>query len=244
MPPIRLREMRRPTLAAPAITLGVAATLAACGSSEPQTSRPAHTVAPHATPRPTPLPPDAETITVLQTGVGTFDLATIPVAVIRNDASRHGAAAVVVHFATKRGDAPLGRLDSLPVNMAPGETLPVAADCTDACVSATATDATVSVGAWLAKPGQSLTGGGAAYACGACRSGHDHADVTGTLSAAALSQGAAVAAFAACHAADGGIVGGGFRELVWPGGTTLSIDVPVLVNSAPANCELGASTRW
>ena len=179
------------------------------------------------------------------TGVGSFDLATIPVAVLHNAASRHGAAMVVVHFVTHRSNGgTLGSLDSVPVNLGPGETLAVTGDCTDACVDASGTAATVSVGAWVSKPGVALAAGPTAYRCSNCGSGHGHGDTMGAISASHLGDGAAVVVFASCVGADGSIVGGGSQEIVWPGGTALTVNVPVLVNSPPASCQLGASTGW
>ncbi len=62
---------------------------------------------------------------VLGLGIGTFDLAAIPVATLKNEAKYHGAAAVVVHFVTHRSGKTLGSLESVAVNLAPGETLAV-----------------------------------------------------------------------------------------------------------------------
>jgi hypothetical protein len=227
------------------ITAGIALGVTGCGSPSGPTRSPA---APTHSPTPAPTPtlaPDQEVVTVTATGVGTFDLATIPVAVLQNTASRHGAAMVVVHFVTHRSDGrTLGSLDSVPVNLGPGETLAVTADCTDACVNASGTDATVAVGAWVAKPGVLLAAGAAAYSCGNCGAGHGHGDTTGSITAPHLADGAAVVVFASCSGADGSIVGGGSEEIVWPGGPALNVDVPVLVNSPPASCRLGASTGW
>jgi len=240
-----LGSMRTVSLLVPAITGGIALGLAACASPAVTTRSPAPpTHSATAVPTPT-LPPDQEAVVVAATGVGTFDLATIPVAVLHNTASRHGAAMVVVHFVTHRSDGrTLGSLDSVPVNLGPGETLAVTADCTDACVNASGTAATIAVGAWVSKPGVALAAGPAAYRCGNCGSGHGHGDTTGSITAAHLADGAAVVVFASCVGADGSIVGGGSEEIVWPGGPALSVDVPVLVNSAPAACQLGASTGW
>jgi hypothetical protein len=240
-----LGNMRTVSLLVSAITGGIALGLAGCASPSVTTRSPAPPTH-SATPVPTPtLPPDQEAVVVAATGVGTFDLATIPVAVLHNTASRHGAAMVVVHFVTHRSDGrTLGSLDSVPVNLGPGETLAVTADCTDACVNASGTAATIAVGAWVSKPGVALAAGPAAYRCGNCGSGHGHGDTTGSITAAHLADGAAVVVFASCVGADGSIVGGGSEEIVWPGGTALNVDVPVLVNSAPAACQLGASTGW
>jgi hypothetical protein len=184
-------------------------------------------------------------VVITATGIGSFDLVTIPVAVLHNAASRHGAAMVVVHFVTHRADGrTLGSLDSVPVNLGPGETLAVTANCTDACVGASGTDAAVKVGAWVDRPGASLAAGPAAYHCSNCGAGRGHGNTTGTVTATHLAEGAAVVVFASCMRADGMILGGGSEVIVWPGGPALNVDVAVLVNSPPATCQLGASTGW
>jgi len=237
--------MRTAALLVSAIAAGVPFTVAGCGSSSgatPSPAKPTHSATPVSTPI---LAPDRDFVEITAIGVGSFDLATIPVAVLHNTASRHGAAMVVVHFVTQRSDGRvLGSLDSVPVNLGPGQTLAVTADCTDACVNASGTAATVAVGAWVGTPGVSLAAGPTAYRCGNCGSGHGHGDTTGSIIAPHLVDGAAVVVFASCVGADGSIVGGGSEEIVWPGGPALSVDVPVLVNSPPAACQLGASTGW
>jgi hypothetical protein len=180
----------------------------------------------------------------MSVGVGTYDLVAIPVAVVHNGASRHGAAQVVVHFATQSASGrPLGKVTAVPVDLGPGETLPVAADCTDACTGAAHASATVTVGIWVSTAGPTVTASPARYLCHGCGAGHAHGDVTATLSAA-LSGGAAVTAFAVCTSKRGAILGGGSAALVWPGGAGVAVDVPVIVNSPPAGCAVGASTGW
>jgi hypothetical protein len=224
------------------------AALAVLGVAGCGTPAPSPTPAPTRVPAtPTPLPPDTESVTVAATGVGTWQLVAIPVAVLHNQASRHGAVQVTVHFTTRspRG-AVEGSLDSQPVNLAPGETLAVAGDCTDACNGASGTDVMVSVTAWTSVPGSSFASSQVAYRCGtgACGGGHGEGDVTGVLSTRRLAPGATVAAFAACTGPGGAIVGGGSTQLVWPGGPSFAVSVPVIVNSSPAACRLGASTGW
>ena len=104
-----------------------AVALSACsGTTAPSpTATPSASGTADPTPTPTPLPPDTMTVGVLAVGIGTFDLAAIPVAELKNDAKFHGAAAVVVHFVTSRAGRTLGSLESASVNLAPGETLAV-----------------------------------------------------------------------------------------------------------------------
>ena len=221
---------------------------AACGQLAPSspTPKPIASATPLSTPTPTPAP-DTETVTVVGTGVGTWQLVTIPVAVVRNDAVRHGAEVVVVHFATRTSSGrALGSLDSEAVNLVPGETLAVAADCTDGCNSAASVAATVTVGLWTAASGPSFATTGVSYQCGtgACGGQHGEGHVMGTLETSGVGQGAAVVAFAACVDAGGAIVGGGVDQTVWQGGLSASVDVPVIVSRPPGSCRLGASTGW
>jgi hypothetical protein len=185
------------------------------------------------------------TVSVLASGVGTFDLAAIPVAELKNDAKFHGAASVIVHFVTHRSGGKLGSLESVAVNLAPGQTLAVTADCTDACNGATSVSATVEVGSWPTAIGAVFTTASARYSCQPCHSAHGFGEVKGTLTpSSTIAAGQAVVAFAVCRNRAGALLGGGSEEFVWQSGATLSADVPVVVNAAPASCSLGASTGW
>lgn len=223
----------------------LACLLAACGSGATPSPTPA---AVHHTPTPTPAPvPDMQTISVVTTGVGAWQLVAIPVAVLHNNAAHHGAAGVVVHFITHAADGrTLGALDSEAVNLAPGATLPVAADCTDGCNNATTTDVTVSVGNWTTSSGPSVATAPGAYECstGACGGGHAQGTVSGTLSASHIAADTSIVTYAACTDSGGAIVGAGVTQTVWPGGTSARVRVPVIVNSPPAACQLGASAGW
>lgn len=219
--------------------------LAACSGTPAPTPTPSHTTPPSPTPSPTPLPPDTLTVSVLAAGVGTFDLAAFPVANLKNNASYHGAAMVVAHFVTHRSGRTLGSLELVAVNLGPGETLAVSADCTDACDGATSVSVTVSIGSWPVDPGAIFATAAAKYSCAPCRSGHGFGNAAGTLTPSArLASGSPVVAFAVCHNAAGAILGGGTEEFIWQGGTTLPVTVPVVINAAPASCVLGASTGW
>ena len=219
--------------------------LSACSGSPTSTRTPARTASPAPSSTPTPLPPDTLTVAVLAAGVGTFALAAIPVAELKNNAAFHGAASVVAHFVTHRSGRNLGSLDSVPVNLGPGEALAVTADCTDACNGATSVSVTVTVGGWPTSIGAVFTIGPAAYSCHPCRAGHGYGDARGTLTpGSAIASGSAVVGFAACRNRAGAILGGGSEELVWPGGTSLAVDIPVVISAPPASCALGASTGW
>jgi hypothetical protein len=227
------------------LTSAGALMLAGCGSTTVPTATATASHASSPTPKPTPLPPDKQTVSILASGVGTFDLAAIPVANLKNNARYHGAASVVAHFVTHRGARTLGSLESVPVNLAPGETLAVTADCTDACDGATSVTITLSVGAWPTSIGAVFTTTAAPYSCSPCRSGHGFGNVKGTLKPSeALAQGDPVVAFAVCRNRAGAILGGGSEQLTWQSGTTLAVDVPVVLNAAPSSCVLSASTGW
>jgi hypothetical protein len=222
-----------------------ALTLSACSGSPAATRTPMQTASPAPSSTPTPLPPDTLTVAVLAAGVGTFALAAIPVAELKNKAAFHGAASVIAHFVTHRSGRTLGSVDSVPVNLGPGETLAVTADCTDACNGATSVSVTVSVGSWPTTIGPVFTTGPASYSCHPCRAGHGYGDAKRTLAPSpAIASGSAVVGFAVCRNRAGVILGGGSEELVWPGGTSLAVDIPVVVNAPPASCTLGASTGW
>jgi hypothetical protein len=223
----------------------VAVALSACSGATTSSPTPARTVSPVASSTPTPLPPDQLTVAVVAAGVGTFDLAAIPVADLKNNAVFHGAASVVAHFVTHRSGRNLGSLDSIPVNLGPGELLNVTADCTDACNGATSVSVTVTVGSWPISIGAVFTTAAAAYSCHPCHARHGFGDVKGTLvPSTAIASGSAVIGFSACRNRAGAILGGGSEQLVWPGGARLTVDIPVVVNAPPSACALGASTGW
>jgi hypothetical protein len=227
------------TLLAGATALSVAA----CSGASTPTPTPTHSVTP--TPTATPRPPDTMTVSVLATGVGTFDLAAFPVADLKNNASYHGAASVVAHFVTHRAGRTLGSLQTIPVNLGPGETLAVTAECVDACDGATSVAVTVTVGSWPTGIGPLFVSAGAPYSCNPCHSGHGFGDVKGTIKpSSALSSGNPVVGYAVCRNPAGVILGGGTEQFVWPSATTLAVDVPVVLNASPASCALGASTGW
>lgn len=228
-----------------ALALCVATTAVACGSSTP-TPGPSHTQTPRPTPTPVPTP-DNESVSVVTTGVGAWQLVAIPVAILKNNAANHGAAAVVVHFVTHAASgATLGSLDSEAVNLAPGETLPVAADCTDGCNGAASTDVTVTVGSWTTATGPFFTTTAGGYECGtgACGGGHGQGSVAGSLTVSRLAADSSIVAFAVCTNQGGAVSGAGVTQTVWPGGTSAHVSVPVIVNGPPAACQMGASAGW
>ncbi len=232
-----------PVWIAGAVAMGLSACAGSGAPSPSPSPTPARTLVP--TPTATTPPPDTLTVTVLSLGVGTFDLAAIPVATLKNNARFHGAASVKAHFVTHRSGRALGSLESVAVNLAPGQTLAVTADCTDACNGATSVTATVTVASWPTGIGAVFPTLTASYSCGPCHAGHGYGNASGTLTpSSTIGAGGAVVGFAVCRNAAGVILGGGSEQFVWPGGAGLAVVVPVVVNAAPATCALGASTGW
>lgn len=219
--------------------------LTACSGARSPTPTPAPTASATPAPSPTPLPPDTLAVGVLGVGVGTFDLAAFPVARLENEAKYHAAASVMVHFVTRRAGHTLGSVESSAVNLGPGEILAVSGDCTDACDGATSVAATVEVGSWTTSIGPIFATASAGYGCQPCHEAHGYGSVKGTLRpSTAVSAGVAVVAFAVCQSSAGVILGGGTEQFVWQAGSSLAVEVPVVLNAAPASCALGASTGW
>jgi hypothetical protein len=226
---------------------GIAALLlSGCGSgpvtgpTATATPRPTAT----ATPRPTPAP-DVQRIDVLSTGVGTWQLVAVPVAIIHNAATHTGVSGVVVHFTLTKGGKPLNALESPQLTLYPGQTLVVTSyQCTDyPCYTADAVAVTVTPGTWAALPGAPLVATGGAFTCTRNCTGHGQWDVPITVGSPNLLANEQVDLFASCANAAGTIIGGGSRQLLWPqAGGSLNLEVPVIVNAPPASCQVGATT--
>jgi hypothetical protein len=218
--------------------------LAACGG--PGSTSPTATATARASstpsPTPTPAPPETQRIDIVASGVGAYQLATVPVAVIHNAATRSAATGVIVHLTPTLGGAGLTPLKTSALIVYPGETVAVAANCTDTCNNADGVSVVVEPGTWTQLVGGPPTATAAAYACVSGCSGHGQGDVRATVTGSGLLAGGRVDVFAACRAADGTIVGGGQRSVVWPqAGGSLPLTVPVIVSAQPATCEVDAS---
>jgi hypothetical protein len=221
----------------------LAVVLAGCGGSPaPTTAPPTRMPTPRATATPTPAP-DVQRIDVLATGVGTWQLVAVPVAVLHNAATRSIATGVFVHLTPTRGGRPLTPLLTPAVTLYPGQTLVVAANCTDTCIGADGASATVTPGTWAVQPGTPLTAIKGTVTCTVSCQGHGQWDVPVTVGSPALVQNEQVDLFASCANAAGSIIGGGQRSLLWPqAGGTLDLDVAVILNAPPASCQVGATT--
>jgi hypothetical protein len=214
-----------------------------CGSTATPTPP---TARPTATPARTPTPaPDVDRIDIVSTGVGTWQLVAVPVAVIHNVATHTGVSGVIVHFTLMKGTKALNSLESPQLTLYPGQTLVVTSyQCTDfPCYTADSVAVTVAPGTWAALPGAPLTATGGAFKCTKSCNGHGQWDVPITVGGPHLLANEQVDIFASCSNAGGAIIGGGSRQLLWPqAGGSLDLSVPVIVNSAPASCQVGATT--
>ncbi len=241
--------------------LALIALIAGCGSATAAATTTTTTTPSSSSPSPparspsvpassTPVPSaDTEEVEVITTGVGAYDLQVVPVALLRNRAARHDATAVVVTF-TVRWPGGAHLLAVSPVSLGPGETLAVAALCTDACQGATTASASVQVGGWSSAPVTQLPPAPATFVCGspcAGRGGFEGA-VTASLRGS-LAPGTVVNLFASCTSAGGRIVGGGVTTVVWGSGaspanapaTPRPASVPVLTAARPSACQVDGS---
>jgi hypothetical protein len=184
-------------------------------------------------------------IDVTATGVGTWQLVAVPVAVLHNVAAHTGVSGVVVHFTLTRAGKAISSLDSPAVTLYPDETLVVTSyQCTDyPCYTADGVAVTVAPGTWGALPGAAPATTTAPFTCTRGCGGHGQWDVPISVGGAVLLQHEQVDLFASCKNAAGTIIGGGSRQLLWPqAGGSLNLEVPVIVNSPPASCQVGATT--
>jgi len=228
--------------------VGLAA--AACGSSPAPTGSPPRatpTVRMSATAAPaTPsaaLAPEVQRIDILATGIGTFQLVAVPVAVIHNSATRSVASGVLVHLTPTRAGRSLTPLLTPALTLYPGQTLVVAANCTDSCVGADAASASATAAAWTPQPGAPLIATAGAFTCTVSCNGHGQWEVPITVGGPGLVPNEQVELFATCTSAGGRLVGGGQRTLLWPqSGGTLDLTIPVIVSARPTACQVGATT--
>ncbi len=221
------------------LILAIVAVIAVTGcglAAAPSPSTPKPTPAP--TPTPTPGPDLNERLDVGNTGVGVYQLVTVPVAIIHNASTQHSAMGVVVHFAPSRNGRVLDHVDSPTVAIPPGATVAVTANCTDTCAGANHTDVSVSVTSWGdPKLAPAVTTTDTAFARGGGGSGAGFGSVTTTLNATSVPAGAAITVFAACSQ-NNVIVGGGYSQDTWvTPATPQKASVSVIVSTSPDHCD-------
>jgi hypothetical protein len=171
--------------------------------------------------------------------VGTYQLITVPVALVHNDSTTQAAVGVIVSLVPYRGSRALDTIEAPAMNLAPGAVLAVTGNCTDTCTGADHTEASVTVTRWAdpAAVREVTVSGTATSGTG----GQGQGDATATISATGVLSGALINAFAACYAGNGLIVGGGSTQVVWTGGSSESIDVSVIVAQGATHCDVYAS---
>lgn len=218
--------------------------LAACGeaSSSPGASSVASatgtasaTAAASADPEPQALHVDS-----VKVGVGSYMLVAVPVVILHNAAAHHVAVGVKTHFSVTAGNGQVLPLEGPLVSLAPGETLAVAANCTDTCNRAQTTDVKLEVTSWEPGTRATITTSAVAFACGSGCQGSTYGKVTGTL-AGTVPSGRAVYVSADCTDASGAIIGGGSTQATWPGGPTSPAEINVILRASAAHCDLFAT---
>lgn len=240
-----MRRDSRLSLVVAAISL----LLTACGTSAASTRHIASTPKATATavqtvtPLLTPTPvPDTDSVQVLQSGVGMWGVIVFPVAIVQNQARYHTAVGVSVTFTTQTPSGSTNPpLSSVQVNLAPGQTMALAADCTRGCPGTVSTSATVQVGSYAIESAfaiASVAGSLTTDVGGTSGVG----DVTGTLTDPLLVAGVPVAISAVCFDSQQGILGGGTSIALWSSAAADSnMTVAVIYPRIPASCQLYAA---
>jgi hypothetical protein len=221
----------------PAATLAM---LCACGSSPAASSTPAPPGA-TATAAPTAPPgPEVQRVDVVASGAGVYQITTIPVALVRNVATRHAATAVQVRFAVlDPAGKPVGGADATIPFIAPGQTMAIAARVEQSGSGLRAT-ATVLGAQWTpAAAVAPLTVDGTTYACGTCRPGPGYGTAAGTLHAAPGVTVSTVTLTAVCY--EGDAITGGATSVETVAALPRPVQEPAIVSAVPTRCDLYAA---
>lgn len=221
----------------PAATLAL---LCACGPSPAASPTPAPPRV-TATAAPTSPPgPEVQRVDVVASGAGVYQITTIPVALVRNLATRHAATAVQVRFALlDAAGKPVGGADATLPFIAPGQTMAIAARVEQSGSGLRAT-ATVLGAQWTAAAAVApLTVDGTTYACGTCRPGPGYGTTAGTLRAAPGVTVSTVTLTAVCY--DGGAITGGDTSIETVTTLPRPVQEPVIVSAVPTRCDLYAA---
>jgi hypothetical protein len=224
-----------------AVVVTVLAVLCACGSNPASTPSPTPPPTPTPAPTPTLTPgPDTERVDVTATGIGVYELTTIPVAVVHNVAGHHAATQVTVRFAVfSSAGRPIGGADAVIPVVAPGQTMGIAARIEQSGSGLRAT-ASVIGAQWIdATPIAPLTVTRGTYTCGTCRPGPGYGTATGTLTAAAGITVSDVTLTAVCYV--GGAITGGDTSTDTVTTLPKQVSVPVIISNVPDRCDLYAS---
>jgi hypothetical protein len=221
----------------PAATLAL---LCACGSSPAASPTPAPPTA-TATAAPTAPPgPEVQRVDVVASGVGVYQITTIPVALVRNVATHHAATAVQVRFAVlDPAGHPVGGADASIPFIGPGQTMAIAARVEQSGSGLHAT-ATVLGAQWTpAAAVAPLTVDGTTYTCGTCRPGPGYGTAAGTLHAAPGIAVSTVTLTAVCY--DGDVITGGDTSIETVTTLPRPVQEPVIISAVPTRCDLYAA---
>jgi hypothetical protein len=215
--------------------------LCACGSNGTATASPTVAATPTPSPTPTPTPgPDTERVDVVATGIGVYELTTIPVALVHNAAARHAATQVTVRFAVFSSTGrPVGGADAVIPLVAPGQTMGIAARI-EQSGSGLRASASVIGAQWVdAGPLAPLTVSKVTYQCGTCRPGAGYGTAVGTMTAAPGIVVTDVTLTAVCYV--GAAITGGVTSTDTVSTLPKQVQVPVIVSNVPDRCEIYAS---
>jgi hypothetical protein len=178
-------------------------------------------------------------------GLGAYDLAVIPVALLRNESTQNAALGISVTFTVwGRGGTTLRAVPSdVTYDIPPGGTVAVTADCTDACLRATSVTVVPVVGSWSdASSAPSIAVSAASSSCLVCGSSDSgHGQASAAVSGEFIPGGSVVAVEAACYRGTH-IVGGGEHLVDWGVlGGALQVAVATVVSVRPSRCLVTAT---
>ena len=227
------------------LLLPALAVLAGCGTpgSSSSSATPSPTpVTTAATLSPTPTSvPDTLVVSVVASGLGAYEETTVPVAVLHNGAAAHAAQGVTVHFAVSTAAGrPALAVDAHVGMILPGQTLAAAARLDLRGTGDTVAVTVTAVASWpQAGPGADPRVPATVHCRTASCAGYG--DVVGTLPPPL--RGMPVIGVAVCRTAAGTIIGGNTVPFN-PAPADGSVDVAVILSSAPASCELYATAGF
>jgi hypothetical protein len=178
-------------------------------------------------------------------GLGAYDLAVIPVALLHNESTLNAALGISVTFTVGRrgGTSQRAVPSDVTYDIPPGGTIAVTADCTDACLGDTSATVVPVVGDWgdaFSAPSIAVSAvSSSCVVCGSSGSGHGQAGAT--VSGELIPSGSLVAVEAACYRG-AHIVGGGEHLLDWGApGEPLQVAVATVVSIRPSRCLITAT---
>lgn len=212
--------------------------LAACSAASPTSTPTAGPPLPSAPPSSPSPAADRLVVDVEAVGLGSYELTTVPVAVVRNQSTGHDAVDVRVDFVVDAG----GRQASVDATLprVPAATTTAIAARLELQGGRKVDRVVVAVGTWEAAEAPApVVAEGIRVVCRTA-SCIGPESVTGTLRGPGL-RAAGLTVTAVCSDAAGGIVGGATEDVAGTAEETLAVDEPVVVSAAPTRCDLFAA---